>query len=473
MRIAFQDFLPDRAELDTQHGPVATNAFPVGPGDYRPIPGPVAFSDALDSAPRGLWLAKTNAGDFQAFAATNTTLEKLVGTAWTEIGNSFSPPSDENWAGVQFGTEFFFTNGSDGLYKFDIEAGSSVSAVSSSPVAKHMDVVEEYLCTGNDGDSPRKFRWSDTNAGSTWGSGNAGSQTFPDGGAISAICGASHLVIQESIIRRIIPDPGGDIFLFEKLEQAKGSIAPESVIRFGETVAYLAEDGFWWAGEPIGQNAVNQFFLSQINQNNIYTVMGRLDPNRPLFWWHYRTGDNTTYDKALIFNWRTRQWASAEVSIAFAAESATTGYTLETLSAEYPDLETVPYPLDSRVWLGGRPVYAVIDTDNKLAFLEGDNLEATLEIGERAFIPGARARIGGVRPLVDSTGAVIRVRTRQRPGGTATWGSEVSQQNSGLCPVNRGGRFHRFRVRIPAAEAWTHAQGIEIPDSTIAHDGMR
>ncbi len=473
MRIAFSPFAPDLADLDGQVSPNMLNVVP-GQNSYRPIPSPSPFTDALAADPKGLWLAKTNSGDFQAFAATASDIYELSGTSWSSLGSGFSLPNEENWAGVQFGTDFFFNNAADGLQVFDIEAGSAVSAVGgASQAAKSMDIVEDYLMLGNTATSPREVQWCDTNDAGEWADGNSGAQVFPDGGAITSLCGAAHLIIQEYVIRRVIPDPGGDIFAFEKLEQAKGSISPDSVIRFGETVAYLAEDGFWWAGEPIGQNAVNRYFLNQINQNQLYTVLGRIDPTRPLFWWHFRSSDEATYDRALIYNWRTKKWGEVAMNILFAAESATTGYTLETLSAEYPDLETVPFSLDSRVWLGGRPVYAVIDTDRKLGFLEGSNLEADLDVGERQLIAGARARVKGVRPLIDSPNAMVRTRTRDRLGDTGIWGADIDQQASGLCPINRGGRYHRFKVKVPAGSIWTHATGIEIPDDQIMPDGLR
>lgn len=474
MRIAIAPFLPDQADLDTNVSQVVRNVQP-GVNSYSPIKGPAAYSDALDADPRGLWLANTVAGDFVAFAATETTLEKLVGTGWTEIGSGLTGPGDGSWAGAQFGTEFFFNNITDGLQKFDIEGGSAISAVGGDSVAaRHMDVVEEYLMCGNTEDSPRAVKWSATNDASTWSGSNSGGQTFPDGGGITAICGASGLIIQETIVRDIIFDPGNSIFSFAKREQAKGSISPESVVRFGDTIAYLAEDGFWWNGEPIGQNAVNNYFLGMVDQNQLYSVLGRVDSTRPLFWWHYRTGaSDTLYDRALIYNWRINQWAEVELDLLYAAQSATTGFTLEQLSTIYPDIETVPYSFDSRVWLGGRPVYAVINEDRKLAFLDGDNLEATIETQEKEHILGYRTRIKGVRPLVDSSAAVVAIGTRERMGDTRSWGSEISQQASGLCPANSGARNHRYRVRIPAASTWTHIQGVDIPKEMMTRDGMR
>lgn len=475
MRIPLGPFEPDRAELDSGGVPYAINVYPAG-DSKKPLPSSSAFTDALASEPRGLWLANTNAGDFVVYAAVETALYRLGGTSWTSIGTGLTGPGTELWAGVQFGTDFFFNNVNDGLQIFDIEAGSAISAVGgSSPNARYMDVVEEYLVCANTDNSPREIVWSDTNNGETWGSGNSGSQTFPDGGAITAICGAAGLVIQEQIIRRMVPDPGGDIFIFEKLEQAKGSIAPHSVIRFGEAIGYLAEDGFWFNGNPIGQGRVNTYFLSSVDQDQLSTVLGVADPIRPLFWWYYRSNNaSSAYDRALIYNWRTDEWGEAVISIHIAAQSATAGYTLETLSDVYTDLDAIPYSFDSRVFLGGRPVHAVIDTDYKLGFLEGTYLEATVDTAERELIQSFRTSIGGVRPIVDNANAVINVRTRDRLGDAGSWGAaEISQQTSGICPVRRAGRFHRVRVRIPAGETWTDLRGVEIPDALITRLGLR
>lgn len=473
MRIGFGPFEPDKPELDTGVTRVATNVFP-GPGSFRPVPGPAPYSDALSAAPRGLWLARTTAGDNDVYAATQTTLEKLVGTAWTAIGSSLSVPTDDNWGGAQFGTTFYFTNQTDDLLSFDIEAGSAVAAVGgAAPNAKFLDVVGSYVMAGNLAADPGGVAWSDTEDGSTWSGGNSGGQSFKDGGHVVGILGAAHAIVQEYAIRDIIDDPGGDIFQFNKIEQAKGAIAPASVIRFGKAFGYLAEDGFWFAGEPIGQNKVNRYFLETANADQLFQTMGILDPYRPLLHWMYRTTATAVYDLALTYNWASGEWSTWEPDAYFAAAAATPGLTLEALSALYPDLETVPYSLDSRVWQGGRPVFAVIDADFKLAFLEGDNLEATIETGERNLVQGYRSRLLAAAPVVDTSAAVMAVRTRERLGDATVWSSEKSQQTSGVCKFNHGGRLHRFRLRVPAAESWTHAQGIEIPEGGLIRQGGR
>jgi len=107
-------------------------------------------------------------------------------------------------------------------------------------------------------------------------------------------------------------------------------------------------------------------------------------------------------------------------------------------------------------------VFGVIDSALKLAFFEGDTLEATMETGDRQLAPGRRALATGVRPLVDTSSAVARIGKREREADPRVWDAEMTMQTSGVCPGRSGGRFHRFRVRIPAGTTWTHASGVEV-----------
>lgn len=475
MRIAAAPWVPDIADLDNSVTAVATNVFPEQ-GSFRPIPGPSIYSAALGSAPKGAWAVKKVDATWVFLAATASTLERLDGTSWTEVGSGYTVPTDEYMGGVQFGTNFYFTNSTDGLQVYDIEVGGAASAVGgAAPNAKHLDVSGGYIIAGNLDTDPGKVAWCDTEDGSTWSGGNSGSQSFKDGGAVSAIAGAAGLVIQETAVRAIIPDPGGDIFQFQKLEQAKGSIAPESVIRFGNTVAYLAEDGFWWNGQPIGHGRVNRWFFDRATSTRLFSVIGRADSLRPLFWWHYHTSDSDDYEEALIYNWRTDSWSYMSQSVTLAAATATGGTTLEALAVTYPDLDagTIPYSFDSRVWSGGRPIYAVFDSNYKLAFMEGDALAATIETGDREIAEGMRVRVRQARPMVDTTAATITVGRKERQGNSRTWGSATSQQTHGACMLNTTGRLMRFRTSIPAASTWTHFQGVEVPDYAISSAGRR
>lgn len=475
-RLGLAEWRPDLAETDADVAAVATNVYP-GLNSYSPVRGAEAYSTALADSPRGLWYVQKKSGDTQVIAGTASTMYLLDTTdmSWDSLGNSYGVPTDHLWSAVQYGTYFIAVNETDNPQVYDIEAGGSFGALGGSPPkARFVDVVGDYVFLGCLATDPYGGQWSATGSHTGWtaGTGNSDVFTFADGGFVQAICGAANLIIQERVIRQIIEQPGNPtgVFGFQKIEQAKGTIAPHSVIKYGPQVAYLSDEGFWFGAENIAHNKVWNYFKSQVNTQRLYSVLGAPDPTRPVFYWAYRTGSSDLYDRILCYDWSLKRWSEIVASFYHLSNVATPGITLEGLDALYPTLEEVPYSLDSRVWQGGRPVFGVVGSDLKLSFFEGDTLEATMETGERQLTPSARSFIRSVRPAIDTTAALARVGKRERIGDSRTWGSESSMQTSGECPVRSSGRLHRFRVRVPAGTSWTHAQGVDV---TFGAAGLR
>lgn len=470
VKVLLGAFAPDLAEQDvvdetgTTMLKVATNVHPAL-NSYVPIPGAdTPYSDALPANPRGLWYVQKQAGTYDILGGTQSTLQKMTAAAWSSAGTGYSVPDDENWSGVQAGTKFYVTNYTDGPQVYDVEAGGSFGALTGSPpTGRVIDVVNDHLMLGSTDDDAFGVAWSDTNNFTDWSGGNSSAQTFPDTGRVQAICGAASKIITERAIWQITFQPGSSVvFTFDKIEQAKGAISPSSVVKLGNSFGYLAEDGFYFNGEPIGEGWVNRYFFSRVDRSRIFSVLGALDPSRPIIYWLARTTEADTYDFGLMFNWRAGRWAELDYDMLFMAAAATPGLTLEELAAIYPDLETVPYSLDSRVWQGGRPVPAIIGSDGKLAFFEGANLEATLETGERNFIAGRQAFFESITPSVDTAAAVVAIGKRQRTADARTWTPEASMMTSGRCFPRARTKLARIRVRIPAGSVWTHIQLLDV-----------
>lgn len=473
MKIPLGEFAPDIAELDTGVAVDATNVYP-GLNSYVPVKGPEPYSSAIAATPVGLTMAQTEAGDYLIFAGTSTNLYKLNTStlAFDSVGSGYGVTADELWTFAQFGTDLIAAQVGDVPQVFDLEGGSAFAALSGSPpTARFVGVVEGHVFLLSTSTDPAGGQWSGVENATQWTAGSDGSDvfSFKDGGRINGIAGAGKIIIQERALRRIIHQPSDpQIFTFDKLEDEKGAIAPYSVIPFGSTVAYLSEDGFRFNGQAIGKDKIDGFFFSEVNQERLFSVLGTYDPIRPLFYWAYRTGTTDLYDRMLAYNWKTQRWSVINVNAYIMSTAATPGTTLEALDTPYPDLDVdVPYSLDSRIWQGGRPVFDVIGSDLKLAFYEGDNLAATVETGEVQLFPERAAFVRSVRPIVDSSAALARVGKRDRLADTRTFGGSSAMNASGRCPVRSRGRYHRFRVTIPAGSTWTHITGVEVEASPV------
>jgi hypothetical protein len=465
MMIPFGEFAPDLAELGSSVSAVALNVYPAL-NSYTPVLGAdTAYSDALPAAPRGLFLGRKQNGTFVAFAGTAATLQRLDGTSWTEIGSGFAVPTDEFWSFTQFGQYVIATNIVDGPQVYDIEAGGTTSALGGSPPnARFVDVIEDYVVLASLDTDAFAIAWSDTNDAANWTTGNSGSQSFPDGGRVQNFAGAAKRVVQETVHRQMIHAPGSaEVFQFTKVEQAKGTISPYSVIKFGPWMAYLAEDGFWFNDKNISAGRITKYFFDNIDRTRLFSVIGSFDPNRPIFYWLARTTGAETYDFGLMYNWQADRWSQINPEeVLLVSNMATTNMTLEQIAALFASLEVITPSLDSRVWQGGRPVFAVINSDFELCFFEGDAMEATLETGMTQHFPEHKALIRSIRPAVNTSAAMCYVKRKERLADSFTTSAESSMQTSGECPMKVSGRYIRHGVRIPAASTWSNIQGVEV-----------
>ena len=271
--------------------------------------------------------------------------------------------------------------------------------------------------------------------------------------------------------------PGsGYIFTFDKTEE-RGTRAPWSICRAGERVFYMAEDGFYvninGKSATIGAERVNRTFFTNLDMDQYWNVLGATDPIHNRIYWSWYSVDNAgnTYnDELLIYDWHLDQWSHSENNIYYVFPAATQGTSLADLDALGYTLDSLPFSLDSRIWQGGAPLLAAFNSDNKLAFFDGANMEATVETPDMQVFKGWRAFVNGVEPIVDNANAFVAVGTRERLGDTRVWGSESSIEENGVCSVRSSGRYHRFRLRIPASETWNHAKGVE---ALAEPDGQR
>jgi hypothetical protein len=86
----------------------------------------------------------------------------------------------------------------------------------------------------------------------------------------------------------------------------------------------------------------------------------------------------------------------------------------------------------------------------------------TLETAELQPVPGRRAWVDLVRPLIDGGVATVAVGHRERLTDPVTWEPPVPTNIIGECPQRCTGRYIRLRMAMPAGQGFEHLQGLDL-----------
>ena len=74
-----------------------------------------------------------------------------------------------------------------------------------------------------------------------------------------------------------------------------------------------------------------------------------------------------------------------------------------------------------------------------------------------------RASIRAIRPVIDTTSAVMDLRYKGALGNTGAWLSvESPQTGSGNCYFHKDSRIFRIKVRVPSSTTWTYGKGVNV-----------
>ncbi|MEP0150008.1 hypothetical protein [Roseibium sp.] len=471
--IPFGQFEPARSQFNTNATNVATNVRPVADG-WGPIKNLEPYSNTLGEQALGGVFVRTDTGEVFIFIGTADALYKFnSGTLDFDDVSRASPaytgvPDGDAWCFTVFGNTLVATNYNDEPQAFDINSGTLFADLAGSPPkAKYCWVAGDFLTLGYLDGLPSQIAWSGLNDAEWWTYGERGSdfQQFPDGGevqgGITEVGGA--IVFQRNAIRFQQFTGSTYIFSFQVLNATRGTVAPRSVVSVGpQQYAYLAESGFFMGpGTAIGAQTIDEWFLggTELDLDKIDLVQGVADPYEKIIWWRYQ---NINGDYRLLgYNWQLGRWCWSTLAANFLISVLTPGVTWDGLDALYANIDAVDVPFDSRLFRGGRPNFAGFDSDNKLGYFTGDNLEATVETAIVQQAPGRRSFVNGFRVMTDAptlTGAVAR---GDFYGDPLTWDAAASRNTTGLVPARADGRQHRFRVTIPAGTVWDILHGVE------------
>jgi hypothetical protein len=277
-------------------------------------------------------------------------------------------------------------------------------------------------------------------------------------------------VVQERNIRTMQFLPGDINFIFNisRVLSDRGCISKYGFVSVGNNLYFEAEEGFYLVSgqqvTAIGADKVNDWFLAHSDIERRTISQAIKFPNRPrIAWAFYGDLGSVNYDNLIIFDWSNQRWTHAvEFAQVWANTLVSVDLDLDTDGGEPGDvfLDSDAMPLDSFAYVGGRPLVGGINPAGQLAALSGPPLQATIETAEAHAMPGQRTFISDAYPLVDGAAETVAVATRERLQDPVVWQPPQPVEITGSAAIYTSSRLHRFRVRLPAGEKWTHAQGV-------------
>lgn len=466
-----------------------------GPNGYKPFPQPAVTSLAVPAAVRGAYAARTSGNAIAIFAGTATRLYKFtgVGTAWTNVtrlvGGDYALAADEYWSSGQYGDKLIFAEGADAVQTIGVDAGTNFAALGGSPPnSRYVRVIGDYVFLGSTVTDRRAIKNSGLNDSAWWTAGQKSSsgQPFPDGGDVTGLVGFEQggLIFQTETVRRLDLVTDARIYVPHRIDGARGTSSPYSIVTDGADVYYWSDTGFMKLGSDgsianIGEDRVNDWFAgneADWNKSRPKAIIGALDPIVRRILWLYPRANNassTTLDGLIVYDIPRNRWTRSTCALTYIFRAASPGITLAGLAALYATLALVPYPLGSDVWKGGAPGLAAFDSANKLVFFSGTPSAASVQTSPNEPIPGRRAHINGFRLFGDATNATGMIGGAERPQTAITFNGAQSVNAQGRIPARISTRIAQVQVDIPAGIAWRDLAGVDFEDGDIFPDGVR
>jgi len=501
--LPFQEFLPDQSRIGNAGLPQLSNAVP-GPQGYQSFKRLAVLTGALDAYCRGSIICRDSNLNPYTFAAddgslvsgearlyqlqsdfswSNVSTLSASASGSTSVSTFYSLGVGENWAFQQLGDVVVAAGWGNNLQGFTLGTSSRFATLSATaPQARHLGAARNFLFAANvfdsvDGNVPWRVNWVLNDPTGDWTPSlatQAGRRDFkPGAGEIQAVIGVkgTPVVIQENQISVGFLAGNPKIWDFDEAENSVGTPAPRSIVRWRHSIVYLSPDGFnlytpGGASQPIGKDKVDNWFWSNVSKDHLYNIQGVLHPSLPLVMWAFPDNDaaNGLPNRCLTWNWKHDRWGLLDIEIECLGSILSSATSLEDLDAIFASVEDIPQSLDSRLFAGGIESFVGFGSDHKAGGFDGDPLTAEFYSKAVQPIPGRRAWVTNMRPVVDSqdpTSISCRLGYSEKLEESMTWqASEVPTNAVGDCPVEQSVRFTQIRTKIYGG--FENALGVEL-----------
>lgn len=462
-------FEPDKASFNPTASELSVNAIPVADG-WGPMPSLIPYSDPLSAQCFGATLVRDSDGGFFIIAGTQTTLERLTGTAWTDLSGTSAPysvPDIDRWNFTRYGGRLLAAALGQPIQFLDVDAGGDFADLTNAPEAKYVCVAGDFVVAGHLVNLPYTLKWSGINDSEFWTVGSRGSdeQILPDGDEITGIFGAPKgaYIFQRNAMRTMTFTGGTYTFTIDVAHPTRGSLAPLSIVQIGPgDFVFLSQDGFFrgWGANvtPIGVERVDKWFFEQINTDDLPIVRGVADPFEKIVWFQFPTVEGDY--RLLGYKWSLDRWCTADnAGITELVSLVTQAATIDSIAET---IDSVDIAIDSRFFKGGSPIFTGFTTDNELAIFDGAPRAATLATAEIEHAAPRRAFVNGARVYGDSTDFTLKVGKRDYLGGPKTYTADVAPSTvTGLVPLRASARLHQYIITVEEGATWNNFVGVD------------
>lgn len=485
-KVMFGEYLPDLPYYENPGLVAATNAVPTDKG-YTDFNALVTADTALSARPQGAFAALNSSGTVDIFTGDISKLYRRNGSGWDATAASYATATDGWWSFCQFDSTIIATNFIDNPQKAALGgvAFGALATVGTAPKAKFCGTIGRFVFLGYTNDAtngivPHRVQWSGFSRPTEWPTPNtaaaaavqSGEQFLnrPDLGGVAGIFGGDQfgVILQRSGVTRAAYSAPPTVFSFDTIEDKHGAWFPNASIKIGALVYFIAADGFYATDGtrviPIGEGKANKTFLADVDQVRLERVRAAFDPQtKCIFWCYCNTLSTGAPNRLISYNIEEERFGgpiSDDCSLIFT--SLSTGYTLDSIDAVIPSLDSGTISLDSSYWQGGLPLMAGFGTDFKLGTFTGASKTAVFQPGEVELNPNGHYTLQGVKPLITGSPTSITVAIATRTtldNSSVAFGTPVSRTTrTGICDFRDDVEF--ASVQVTVAGGFDSARGV-------------
>jgi hypothetical protein len=129
-------------------------------------------------------------------------------------------------------------------------------------------------------------------------------------------------------------------------------------------------------------------------------------------------------------------------------------------------IETVTSSLDSRLWAGGKLLFAGVRDDRIITFT-GESAPAQIDTGDIGS--EATSVVTLARPIVDNGSANVAIASRTLLNQTVDFGNYIPASNENRVSLRSSGKYHKLSI-IPTGNNWSNIMAVDIE---ITQQGTR